>query len=291
MAERGSSRDPLVAAGDRRESLDLAPYEEFLRLAREGLPGALVTVIGAEGSAPRGMGAAMTVRGDGGIVGTVGGGSLELLLAAHAREAIEDGRPRRLRYDFSGGPEQNLEKACLGKSEFFVQPTPSPPRLYIFGAGHIGLALAPMAAAAGFLVTLVDDRPGYPPPGAEAPGVRTLTGAFEEVIAGLDFDLRTYAVIVTYGHRQDEAVLRACLHRPWRYLGMIGSRAKVRQVFDAVGGDPASRKSLGRVHAPIGLDLGGRSPGEIAISIAAELQAVRHGRKEVRGMRSVDGPA
>ena len=284
-----AERDPVVAIGDRRESLDLAPYEEFLRLAREGLPGALVTVIGAEGSAPRGMGAAMVVRGDGSIVGTVGGGSLELLLVAHAREAIEDGRPRRLHYDFSGGPEQNLEKACLGKSEFFVQPAPALPRLHIFGAGHIGLALAPIATAAGFLVTLVDDRPGYPPVAVETPGVRTIHGAFEEAIEGLPFDERTYAVIVTYGHRQDEAVLRACLHRRWRYLGMIGSRAKVEQVFDAVGTDAASRQALERVHAPIGLDLGGRGPGEIAISIAAELQAVRHGRSEVRGMRAGRG--
>ncbi len=272
--------DPLVALGDRREQLDLEPYEEFVRLSQAGEPVALVTVICAAGSAPRGMGAVMTVRGDGSVCGTIGGGSLELLVIEHALAAIGDGRTRQLHYDYSGGPEQNLEKACLGKTDFFIQPSVRRPRLHVFGAGHIGAALAPLAAGVGFRVTLVDDRPGFPAPDSVPADVDVVSAPFGEAIEALPFDESTYIVIVTYGHEQDEAVLRACLHRPWRYLGLIGSRAKVRRVFADVGADDASRRRLERVSAPIGLDIGGRSPVEIAISIAAEIQAVRYDRRD-----------
>ena len=291
MNEPRQPADPLVAVGEGRESFDLEAYQEFVRLSREGEPAALVTVIGSAGSSPRGMGAAMTVRGDGSIAGTVGGGSLELLVIKHALEAMQDGRPRRFHYDYSGGEEQNLEKACMGETDFFIQPSVRRPRLHIFGAGHIGVALASIAQQAGFQVSLADDRPGFPPALAVPAGVRVLDGPFEETISGLTFDEATYAVIVTYGHTQDENVLRACLHLPWRYLGMIGSKAKVARVFEGVGVDQASRERLKAVHAPIGLDIGGRAPGEIAISIAAELLAVRHGRdpSHVRPMARGDG--
>jgi xanthine dehydrogenase accessory factor len=99
-----------------------------------------------------------------------------------------------------------------------------------------------------------------------------------ESIGSLSFGRSTYIVVVTYGHAQDETVLGACLKKEWRYLGMIGSRTKVATIFRNLSTDPNVQRLLSRVHAPIGLNLGGRSPGEIAVAIVAELIAVRHGR-------------
>ncbi|MDH3284209.1 MAG: XdhC/CoxI family protein [Acidobacteriota bacterium] len=277
--------DPLVGLGCGRERLDVDAFTEFARLAGEGQAVALVTVIGTAGSAPRGMGAAMTVREDGSIVGSVGGGSLELFAIEHAMNSLADGKARRLHYDFSGGPRQNLDKACTGKTDLFVQPSLPRPRLIIFGAGHIGSALAPMARACGFLVTVVDDRPGYPDNEQFPEGMRLVHGEVKSVADRLEICDSSFIVIVTHGHANDEAALAACLHRPWRYLGMIGSRAKVARLFSNLSTDAAARDALARVSAPIGLDLGGRSAGEIALAILAELQMVRYGKEEVRAMR------
>ncbi len=280
---------PLVAIGRAEESCDFPAIAAFARLASEGEPAALVMVVGAEGSAPRGMGAAMAVRSDGTIVGTVGGGGLELLAIAHAQDAMRDGRARRYHYDFSGGKGQNLEKACLGKMDLYIQPAPARPRLYIFGAGHVAAALAPMAVAGGFTVTVLDDRPGYPDPARFPAEARLVAAPFLDCIETLRFDPLTYIAVVTYGHTQDEAVVGACLRRPWRYLGMIGSRAKVARVKKALGTNEEAVSLLARIHAPIGFDLGGRSPGEIAVGIAAEIQAVRYGREEVAHRRGGNG--
>ena len=278
---RHSDGDPLVDLGDAREWTDLEPYREFVRLGSEGVPVALVTVIATEGSAPRSMGAVMTVRQDGGITGSIGGGNLEHEMVRHALEAIEDGRPRRYHYDFTGGASENIEKACVGTTDFLIQPCVAKPHLVIFGAGHIGQALAPIAVASGFRVSVADDRPGYPGPERFPEAVRRLAGPFPETIRSLSFDPSTYIVVVTYDHTQDEVVLDACLRKEWRYLGMIGSRTKVATIFHNLGSDTETKRLLSRVHAPIGFDLGGRSPGEIAVAIVAELIAVRHGRERI----------
>jgi len=270
--------DPLVAIGDSREWTDLEPYREFVRLGSEGVPVALVTVLATEGSAPRTMGAAMLVRHDGGIVGSIGGGDLEREMIRNALDAIQDGRPRRYHFDFTGGADENLEKACIGTTDFLVQPCVAKPHLIIFGAGHVGQALAPVAMAAGFRVSVADDRPGFPNPECFSEGVRLLSGPFPETIRALAFGASTYIVVVTYGHEQDEAVLGACLKEDWRYLGMIGSRKKVATVFKNLKTDAEAEQRLSSVHAPIGLNLGGRSPGEIAVAVVAEMIAVRHGR-------------
>ena len=270
--------DPLVEIGEPTERLELDAYAEFVRLAGAGLPVALVTVVGTDGSAPRGMGAAMAVRADGSIAGTVGGGNLEHEIVRHALLSLADGRPRRFHYDFSGGASQNLEKACVGKTEFFVQPCLTAARLHLFGGGHIAIALAAIAEAAGFRVTVIDSRPGFPDPSRFPGTVRLVQGPLPDSIGPLPFDESTYVVIVTHGHEQDETVLAACLGKPWKYLGMIGSRAKVARVFRSLGTDDAARRRLSEVRAPIGLDVGGRSPGEIAVSIAAEMIAVRYGK-------------
>jgi len=229
----------------------------------------------------------MAVREDGSIVGTVGGGNLELFLVRHALAAVSDGRPRWLHYDFSGGSDQNVEKACCGTTDFFVQPFAKTPRLIIFGAGHVGRALAPLAVSCGFSLLVVDDREEYLDAASFPPDTSFRHGPFALMAASVAIDCSTYIVIMTYGHTHDETVLAACLDRPWRYLGLMGSRAKVATVRAHLGASTEARLKLTRVHAPVGLDVGGRSPAEIAISIMGEMLAVRYGRPGGHSARQV----
>lgn len=271
--------EPRVTEGHPEESLDLAAYEAFVRLADEGTPVALVTVVDATKSVPRGMGAAMAVTEDGLAAGTVGGGDTEREVVEWARKSLKDGRARRLSYDWKGRAETRV---CPGASEFFIQPYTGSATLVLFGAGHIARALAPMALAVGFRVFVIDDRPGMPDPSDFPEGACLVSGPFEKSLADLPFDEEnTFVVISTYKHGKDQDVLEACLDRPWRYLGMTGSRSKVATLFRNLGSDEGRREVLQRVRAPIGLDLGGRTPGEIALSILAEIQAERHDRDRI----------
>jgi xanthine dehydrogenase accessory factor len=281
MTERGDASDgkARVRVGDPEERVELQAYEEFVRRAGEGQRVALVTVVDATKSVPRGMGATMVVAADGGTVGTVGGGDTEREIVAHALDSLKDGRARRVSYD---SPGRAKSRVCPGASEFFIQPWVGDVRLHLIGAGHIARALAPMAMAAGFGVTVVDDRPGMPAPSDFPAEVHRVNGPFAETVRSLPFeDTGTFVVISTYEHGKDQEVLEACLDLPWRYVGMIGSRSKVATVMRNLGSDDARREALGRVRAPIGLDLGGRSPGEIALSVLAEMQSVRHGRDRI----------
>lgn len=277
--------DPTVEIGAAGESFEVEAYREFLETTSSGGRSALVTVVSAGGSVPRGIGAVMAVRPDGSIVGTIGGGGLEHAAIRYAIDALEDGRPRRLRFDFSEGKGRNIDMACSGTAEVFIQPSVPGARLFIFGGGHIARALAPMALSASFSVTVLDDREGFPDPSLFPAGVGLVSAKYSGFFERSPFDAdRSYVVIVTHGHDRDTEVLDACLELPTRYVGMIGSRAKVSRVFKVVGRNEARRALLERVHAPIGLDLGGRSPGEIAVSILAEIVAVRYGRDGVGHM-------
>jgi xanthine dehydrogenase accessory factor len=269
----------LVQVGDARELLDVEPCRAVVEGRQSGVPVALVTVIAASGSAPRGVGSSMAVRSDGTTVGTVGGGNLELYVIRHALESLVDGRTRRIHYDFTGGQAANVEKACCGTTDFLVQPFVPACRLVIFGAGHVGRALAVLGRSCGFDLAVVDDRSEFLKPEDFPAGTRLLQGPFQQLASTVPMDDRTYIVIMTYGHEQDERVLAACLRRSWRYLGMMGSRSKVATVRQHLTVTEEDRSLLNRVHAPIGLDTGGRSPGEIAVSIMGEILSVRYGRQ------------
>ncbi|MEM7153152.1 MAG: XdhC/CoxI family protein [Myxococcota bacterium] len=238
---------------------------------------ALATVIGRTGSAPQILGARMMLHQDGEIVGTVGGGAIEAEVLANCRMTLRDGRPRRVDAQLV----RDLGMCCGGSMEVFVEVLQPQVRLVIIGAGHVAQALAPIAEAAGFQVAVFDDReelldnPAYS---------QATTGAYDvdELAAALPtLSQDDYVVITTRDHARDEKALASLLRRPHRYLGMIGSRRKVHAVLGRILrrerqlGRP--QPDLSRVRAPIGLSLGGRTPGEIAVSVVAELIAERHG--------------
>lgn len=154
-----------------------------------------------------------------------------------------------------------------------VDPVPS---LVIAGAGHVGVALAEVAGRIGFRVTVIDDRADLVSPD-RFPGAERVLGEIEQELARVGLTPHTYVVIVTRGHRRDGRALGAVVGRGARYVGLIGSKRKVVTILEELRAQGLPHEQLARVHAPIGLDVGAVTPAEIAVSIAAELIAVRRG--------------
>jgi len=243
-----------------------------------GEPAALVTIVRSNGSTPQRAGAKMLVFADGRTVGTIGGGCYENDAIGRAREAIASGKPVLVSFDLNDDFVQESGLICGGQMDVYIDPIAPSPALYIVGAGHVGWHLGRMAADAGFRIHVVDDREKFANaerfPFAENVEVDDI-GAW---LHRADLPATAYAVVVTRGHTHDFEALRALAARDLRYVGLIGSRAKVARIFDALEAEGMPVECLQRVHAPIGLDIGAITPAEIAVSILAELIAVRHGK-------------
>ena len=220
----------------------------------------------------------MLVFADGRTVGTIGGGCYESDAIGRARDVIASGKPVLARYDLNDDFVQESGLICGGQMEVYIDPVTPAPRLYVVGGGHVGWQLARVASDAGFRIHVVDDREKFANverfPMADAVVVEDIG----EWLHRAELPSSAYVVVVTRGHTHDFDALRALAARDLRYLGLIGSRAKIARIFDALQEEGLPTECLARVHAPIGLDIGAVTPAEIAISILAELIAVRHGR-------------
>jgi xanthine dehydrogenase accessory factor len=239
---------------------------------------ALVTITGSTGSTPQRVGAKMLVYSDGRTVGTIGGGCYEDDAFWKAREAIKQRRPASVRYELSDDFAEESGLICGGQMDVFIEPVEPAPDVYIFGAGHVGHALAGMAHDAGFRVHIIDDREKFASADRFPTGIDVIVNDIPGWLEANRLPNTAYAVIVTRGHRHDLDALRALAPRGLRYVGLIGSRAKVKRIYDALVAEGLTADMLRTVHAPIGLDIGAVTPQEIAVSILAELIAVKHGR-------------
>lgn len=245
---------------------------------------ALVTIVATNGSTPQRVGAKMLVYADGRTVGTVGGGCYENDAFWKAREALKTRKPVRVKYELDDDFAQENGLVCGGQMEVFIEPIEPPPAVFVIGAGHVGFYLAAFAHEAGFMVHVVDDREAFANRERFPQAVEVVVDDIPAWLAAASIPPSAYVVIVTRGHRHDLDALRAVVDRDLRYVGLIGSRAKVARVYDALveeGIDPARFE---RIHAPIGLDIGAVTPQEIAVSILAELIAVRRGRASAPGV-------
>lgn len=149
-------------------------------------------------------------------------------------------------------------------------------RLVIVGAGHVGQKVASLASEVDFDVWVVDDREEYCNPDRIPLAKRLIVGPIDSALSGLEIDSNTYCLIVTRGHNHDEEALYHLAETSARYVGMIGSRRKIKLIFDDLLAEGISREALSRVHAPLGLDIGSQTVPEIAISIVGELIAHRN---------------
>jgi len=250
-------------------------YEELVRLRALGQKCALATIVEVRGSIPSYETAKLLVREDGSMLGTIGGGCVEAEVWNAAREVLETEKPRHLTFNLGQDAAYDNGLICGGQLDIFVEPVLPVPRAYIFGAGHISRSLSQIANLAGFSTVVVDDRETFANRQRFPEAAEVHAAAYEEVFPALAINETSYIVIVTRGHRDDMRVLKLAVATPARYIAMIGSKRKVINVVRELEKEGLPRSAFERIHAPMGLDIGAQSPEEIAISVTAEMIAVR----------------
>ena len=249
--------------------------------------GALCTIVKTEGSTPLKAGAQMLVQTDGSIAGTIGGGALEYAVIKQALMALSHSENTLVQHRLT----RDHNMCCGGTVHVFIEAIQVPPQCFIFGAGHVGKALAMLVATLDFEVVLIDGRPNILDGCLIAHDqseertlhegtIRYVNEEPDEAISSLNWDSNTYVIIATHSHPLDRAILQLALPKPFKYCGMIGSKRKVivtRKLFLERGW--ATEDDLGRIDMPIGIDIAASSPAEIAVSIAARMIEVKN-RKE-----------
>lgn len=236
------------------------------------------TVIKSEGHTPAKPGMKMIIETDGNISGTVGGGDIEKKVIDY----IMVSRPEKsLLLDYNLGTDaENSEPTtmiCGGLQSVFIEPNNVKPLLYIIGGGHCGNALSEIAVKTEFSVKILDNREDL---------FKMIKNSFAEVkIIDYDniekhilFSKNIYIVIVTHSHQFDEFVLEKLIEKEFRYLGMIGSKKKVREILENMIKKGFKSELVKQVFSPIGFDIGSHTPEEIAVSVMAQIIAVRNGK-------------
>ena len=240
---------------------------------------ALVTIVSANGSTPQRVGAKMLVHADGRVVGTIGGGCYENEALWKAREVLKTRKACTVRYELADDFAEESGLICGGQMEVFIEPIEPSPAVYIFGAGHVGQFVGRVAHDAGFQVHVIDDREKFANRERFPDATEIVVDDIPTWLAKTTMPSTSYAVIVTRGHRHDLDAIRSLAAKNLRYVGLIGSRAKVKRLYDVLAEEGSVPiENLERVHAPIGLDIGAVTPQEIAVAIVAELIAVRRGK-------------
>lgn len=251
--------------------MNLLKEIEGIRKSKE--KGVLCIIVQTKGSTPRKVGAKMIVKEDGGIIGTIGGGNLEKKVIENAIQQIKINESKLFKHDLLH--QHNM--CCGGTVEVYIEPIQKMNKLYIFGAGHTGNALAKHAIDMDFETYVIDDRAAYLDD-INIEGINKLNLDYKKVLPTLPFDDKTYIVIMTYEHSHDRDILSYCIKQPYAYLGMIGSERKVKltkKMFTE--GKLATEKELKKIDMPMGININAEGPEEIAVSILAKLIDVKNG--------------
>lgn len=248
-------------------------YKEIESISQSNINAALCIVIKTKGSTPRKVGAKMIVKEDGSFIGSIGGGNLEKKTIENALKQIEENQPKTYKHDLL----HQHSMCCGGSVEIFIEPIIKMNKLYIFGAGHTGNALAKYASSSGFEVFVIDDRKEYLDE-ITGENINKMHADYKKALPVLPFDKNTYVTIMTYEHAHDRDILSYCIKQPHAYLGMIGSKRKVeltKKMFKEA--KLATKKEVDNVDMPMGIDIKAEEPKEIAISILAKLISVKNG--------------
>lgn len=246
-----------------------APILSLAQAIEQKETAALATVVDVKGASPAKVGAQIVLLESGKAIGTVGGGKLEASILEDAHKDMQNHQTGLHHYRLAEEGQDAIGTLCGGEVTVFVQPYFPLPKLVIVGGGHIGRPLKVMGEAAGFEVVVVD------------------------VVAGMDsipeleqveLTKDSYVVLITTDHISDEAALRIAIKTPAPYIGMIGSLAKCKTIISHLKSDGLADREFDRIFAPIGLDLGGPNPNEIALGILAEIVAFRQKKDGYNGM-------
>lgn len=251
-------------------------FDEIAAALAQGEAVALLTVVRVSGAAPCPPGTQVFTRADGALSGSLGGATLDSRASEDALRLLRAGKNELLTYHLDPDTGESVG-SCGATVEVFIQALRPEPRLFIAGSGYVAQALARMAAPLGWRIALVDDRSEFANTAALPEHAEIAVTDIAAWLREQRADEMSAIVIVTRGHRADEEALRAALESDAGYIGMIGSPSKVRAIFRRLLRAGIPRTRLEDIHAPIGLDLGAKTPDEIALSIAAELLAWRRG--------------
>ena len=250
-------------------------HRRIAELLERGEEAALATVIGVTGSCPGRHGMKLLLERRGTMLGTVGGGMMEDAVLAAMRECIERGEPRRMNLSLSPHDAGRVG-ICGGGMEVYVEPI-GVHTVYLFGSGHVAVAVSRIAAEAGFRLVVLDDRREFATADRFPDAAEIHVGPFPEIFENVKPGPFSYVCLITRGFATDQEVLElAVAGGPYRYLGMIGSRQKIRTVYNALQEKGVTAESLAEVKAPIGIEIGAQTPGEIGVSVVAELIASKY---------------
>lgn len=249
------------------------------RWRAEGRRFALLTVVESRGFTPRKAGAHMLLAADGETVGTIGGGAIEHAVLAEARQLLaQGGHAVTVKKHLT----QELGMCCGGEMVVYIEVLEALPRLFLFGAGYVARPIAALAAGCGFAVTVIDARPEWAEP-ARFPNAALRCQAPEDFARALASTEADYAVVVTHDHALDQTLVQCLLAKPFKFVGMIGSVPKQRKFALRLRARGFDDEAIARLRTPLGLAIGAETPEEIAVSVLAELIAVRRGARPEAG--------
>jgi len=249
-------------------------FQALANLRAAGNPAALCTVIRAEGSVPRRVGAKMLVYPDGRMVGTVGGGELEARVIVRAQQVMEQREAAVVTIPLVD-PERGDAGVCGGELEVFIEPLLAEPTVLVVGCGHVGKEVASLAKWLNFRVAVTDDRVEFCNPEWLPDADLYLPGRIPEALADLEITDQTYIAAVTRGVKADTEALPHLLRSVAPYVGVIGSRRRWTVAVQELLALGVADELVRRARAPIGLEIGAETPREIAVSIMAEIVACR----------------
>lgn len=260
----------------------LDPQFLALELLERREPFCLATVVAAGPETGARPGQKLVVQREDQWQGHIGSTELTAALVRDAIGQLASGEIRLARYSADGESLRDRHARRAGELEsneveVSLEPMVPPDQLIIFGAGHIGMPLSRLAAVVGFEVTVVDDRERFANAERFPDAIRIVVEPFDQAIRAVPLSAWTYLVLVTRGHEHDEATLRHVVGSSAPYIGMIGSRRRVLVVFERLRAMGVPEEFIKRIYAPIGVDIGARTPEEIALAILAEIVSVKRG--------------
>ena len=254
--------------------------DRISELKSKGKSFCIITVVDSVGATPRKAGARAVVKADGSSEGTVGGGAIEVTAFKKALDIIKSGVPFLKEYQLDQLEEGSM--VCGGSMTLYFEPVLPLRRLTIFGGGHVGQALSRVASEAGWQITIVDERNGIFDTNDFPDGARLVNESYLDYCKKQEFDENDWLVIVTPQHRDDESILGNVARVPAKYIGLMGSPKKIKEVMTNLKDKGIEAEYLNRVRAPIGLNIGTETPGEIAVSIVSEMLSVHHGIEQIK---------
>ena len=266
-----AAQDGLVCGGTMYFLIDpirnADPYRNFAAQAADayagGSPMAIVNVTSAPAGSDVVVGAKMLVRENGATQGELGDAVLEAMTVAKARELMAMGKNDYLR----------LEDGV----ECYIEAYTTPPTLVLIGGGHVSKAIAPIAKSVGFRIFVFDDREQFANPERFPEADITMVGDYREGFDRLPVNANSFVVVASRGHQFDDAAVSGALRTPASYVGLLGSKRKTILIYEELIRNGFDPEELRRINAPIGLDIGGRTPEEIALSVMSEIVAFRLG--------------